>query len=86
LLHLYNKHSSEALEKACETALSYKIYRLKPLRQILKRQPAPQRRCRFWKSTRSSSPSTIMRKSSHGRSIARQIAHPWAKVLRGMAG
>lgn len=42
LLNLYNKHSNEALEKACETALSYKIYRLKPLRQILKRQPAPQ--------------------------------------------
>jgi len=42
LLSLQKKHSAEALEKACEIALSHGVYRLKTLRQLLKRQPAPQ--------------------------------------------
>jgi len=42
LLSLYKKHPSEALENACKTALSHGIYRLKTLRQLLQRQPAPQ--------------------------------------------
>ena len=42
LLSLDKKHSSEALEKACKTALSHGAYRLKTIRQLLKRQPPPQ--------------------------------------------
>jgi transposase len=42
LLSLHPKHSSEALEKACEIALSHGAYRLRTLRQLLKRQAAPQ--------------------------------------------
>jgi transposase len=36
LLSLGQKHPHEALEKACETALSYGAFRLKTLRQLLK--------------------------------------------------
>jgi transposase len=37
LVSLGQKHASEALEKACETALSYGAFRLKTLRQLLAR-------------------------------------------------
>jgi transposase len=37
LVSLGQKHTSEALEKACETALSYGAFRLKTLRQLLSR-------------------------------------------------
>ncbi len=42
LASLAKKHSSAALEKACETALSHGAYRLRTLRQLLKRQAMPQ--------------------------------------------
>ncbi len=42
LASLAKKHSSEALENACETALSYGAYQLRTLRQLLKRQALPQ--------------------------------------------
>ncbi|MGH7225752.1 MAG: Mu transposase domain-containing protein, partial [Gemmataceae bacterium] len=42
LLSLNKKHSSEALENACKTALSHGVYRLKTVRQLIERQPAPQ--------------------------------------------
>jgi transposase len=37
LLNLTKKYSSEALEKACETALSHAAYQLRTIRQLLKR-------------------------------------------------
>lgn len=42
LLSLQKKHSNDALENACQTALSHGVYRLKTIRQLLKRQPTPQ--------------------------------------------
>ena len=42
LLSLDKKHSSEALENACKTALSYGVYRLKTIRRLLQRPAAPQ--------------------------------------------
>jgi transposase len=42
LASLAKKHSSAALEKACEIALSHGAYRLRTLRQLLKRQAMPQ--------------------------------------------
>lgn len=42
LLSLKKKHSHEALENACKTALSHGVYRLRTIRQLLKRQAAPQ--------------------------------------------
>jgi transposase len=42
LLSLQKKHSNDALENACKTALSHGVYRLKVIRQLLKRQPTPQ--------------------------------------------
>lgn len=42
LLALTKKHSSEVLEKACETALSHGCLRLRTIRQLLKREAARQ--------------------------------------------
>lgn len=42
LLALARKHSSEPLEKACETALSHGCFQLQTIRQLLKRQTAKQ--------------------------------------------
>jgi len=44
---LARKHSPEALENACETALSYGAYRLRTVRKLLKRQADPQRQFDF---------------------------------------
>jgi transposase len=38
LLHLANRHPAEALEQACSTAFSHLSYRLRTIRQLLKRQ------------------------------------------------
>lgn len=43
LLSLGQKHPHEALEKACETAISYGAFRLKTLRQLLAREAVPQK-------------------------------------------
>jgi transposase len=42
LVSLANRHASDALEKACATALSYAAYRLRTLRALLERQTPPQ--------------------------------------------
>ncbi|HEX5105026.1 MAG TPA: hypothetical protein VFV87_14500, partial [Pirellulaceae bacterium] len=42
LLALTKKHASEALENACETALSHDCFRLRSIRQLLQRQTARQ--------------------------------------------
>ncbi|HEX4142046.1 MAG TPA: IS21 family transposase [Pirellulales bacterium] len=42
LLSLTKRHSYEALEKACEIALSHGAYRLRTLRRLLDRNAAPQ--------------------------------------------
>src|SRR3569623_1757085 len=43
LLSLGQKHPHEVLEKACETAISYGVFRLKTLRQLLARDALPQK-------------------------------------------
>jgi hypothetical protein len=42
LLALAKKHTSQTLEKACETALSHGCFRLRTIRQLLKRESAQQ--------------------------------------------
>jgi transposase len=42
LLALTKKHTSQTLEKACETALSHGCFRLRTIRQLLKREAAQQ--------------------------------------------
>lgn len=44
---LAGKHSTEALEQACQTALSYGAYRLRTIRQLLNRQADPQEQFEF---------------------------------------
>ena len=47
---LAGKHDTEALEKACEIALSHGAYRLRPIRQLLKRQVCKQQQFDFLES------------------------------------
>jgi hypothetical protein len=42
LLSLAKKHTNQILEKACETALSHGCFRLRTIRQLLKREAAKQ--------------------------------------------
>lgn len=42
LIALAKRHPSDGLEQACETALSYQAFRLRTLRQLLKRRATPQ--------------------------------------------
>ena len=44
---LAGKHAAEALENACETALSHAAYRLRTIRQLLKRQAPKQEAFEF---------------------------------------
>jgi hypothetical protein len=44
---LAGKHDTEALEKACEIALSHGAYRLRPIRQLLKREASKQQQFDF---------------------------------------
>jgi transposase len=44
---LAGKHSTAALEQACQTALTYGAYRLRTVRQLLKRQADPQEQFEF---------------------------------------
>jgi hypothetical protein len=47
LLSLSERHSAEAIEKACETALGYGAYRLRTIRELLKRQADRQEQFAF---------------------------------------
>jgi len=44
---LAGKHQTEALEEACRVALSHGAYRLRTIRQLLKRQGQPQQQFEF---------------------------------------
>ena len=47
LLSLANRESSLSIDKACEIALSYGVYRLRNIRQLLKRQAPKQEQLEF---------------------------------------
>jgi len=47
LLNLSNRHASEAIEQACETALTHGAYRLRTIRELIKRQGAQQQQFEF---------------------------------------
>src|SRR5208283_3301419 len=47
LKNLAGKHQTEALEEACRVALSHGAYRLRTIRQLLKRQGQPQQQFEF---------------------------------------
>jgi len=50
LKHLAGKHSSDDLEEACRVALTHGAYRLRTIRQLLKRQGPEQRQFEFLQS------------------------------------
>ncbi len=47
LLHLAHRHSSESIEQACALAASHGAYRLRTIRELLKRQGDKQERFEF---------------------------------------
>jgi transposase len=47
LISLANRHTSDALEEACQTAFSHRAFRLRILRQLLRRQAEKQRQFEF---------------------------------------
>lgn len=47
LLNLSTRHASEAIEQACETALTHGAYRLRTIRELIKRQGAQQQQFEF---------------------------------------
>ena len=47
LIALTKKHDSEAIEAACETALSYESYRLKTIRELIRRGAPKQEQFEF---------------------------------------
>ena len=47
LLNLTNKHPSEAIERACETAHSYQVYRLATIRKLIKHSAPKQEEFEF---------------------------------------
>lgn len=47
LLSLVNRHTRQSIDKACEIALSYGAYRLRNIRQLLKRQAPQQEQLEF---------------------------------------
>jgi hypothetical protein len=50
LKHLAGKHPSDDLEEACRVALTHGAYRLRTIRQLLKRQGQEQRQFTFLES------------------------------------
>ena len=84
LLSLAKKHPSESLEKACETALSHGAFRLRTIRQLLKRADFKQEPLPFLEEH------PIIRPLDDyaqvvAAAIERQGSRFAAKVLRGMA-
>ena len=51
LLSLANRHPAEAIEQACETALTHGAYRLRTIRELLKRQGDRQEQFEFTAGT-----------------------------------
>jgi len=47
LVSLTNKHSDVAIEQACRVAQTHGAYRLRVIRELLKRQAAPQEQFEF---------------------------------------
>jgi hypothetical protein len=47
LLHLAHRHSSESIEEACALAASHGAYRLRTIRELLKRRGGKQERFEF---------------------------------------
>jgi hypothetical protein len=47
LLSLSNRHRADAIERACETALSHGAYRLRTIRKLLQRQGDRQEQFEF---------------------------------------
>jgi len=79
LLSLTHRHDAEAIERACETAFSHGAYRLRTIRQLLKRDAPEQETFEFLDEH-----PIIRSLSDYGKLVATSFDRPWTPGSRSV--
>jgi transposase len=74
LLSLTHRHKTSQIERACEVAFSHGAYRLRTIRQLLKRDAPAQETFEFLEEH-----PIIRSLSDYGKLVAASFAHPWGR-------
>lgn len=74
LLSLANRHPAESIEAACEAAFSHGAYRLRTIRQLIKRQTSKQQAFEFLDEH-----PIIRSLSEYGKLVATSFQRPWGR-------
>ena len=77
LLNLADRHDAAAIEQACDVAFSHGAYRLRTIRQLLKREAPAQETFEFLEEH-----PIIRSLSDYGKLVATSFAHPWGRDQR----
>jgi hypothetical protein len=77
LLALTKRHNADAIERACEVAFSHGAWRLKTLRQLLKRDAPQQETFNFLQEH-----PIIRSLSDYGKLVATSFERPWGRDQR----
>ncbi|HEY9174552.1 MAG TPA: IS21 family transposase [Verrucomicrobiae bacterium] len=77
LLSLAGRHDAAAIERACEVAFSHGAYRLRTIRQLLKRDAPAQETFEFLQEH-----PIIRCLSDYGKLVATSFEHPWERDQR----
>jgi transposase len=77
LLSLTHRHKATAIERACAVAFSHGAYRLRTIRQLLKRDAPAQETFDFLEEH-----PIIRSLSDYGKLVATSFAHPWGRDQR----
>jgi transposase len=77
LLSLIHRHDAEAIERACELAFSHGAYRLRTIRQLLKRDTPAQETFNFLDEH-----PIIRSLSDYGKLVATSFERPWGRDQR----
>ena len=79
LLSLVHRHDAEAIERACEVAFSHGAYRLRTIRQLLKRDTPEQETFAFLDEH-----PIIRSLSDYGKLVATSFDRPWTPGSRSV--
>jgi hypothetical protein len=77
LLSLVHRHDAEAIERACDVAFSHGAYRLRTIRQLLKRDAPEQETFAFLDEH-----PIIRSLSDYGKLVATSFERPWGRDQR----
>jgi transposase len=77
LLALTNRHAEDDIERACEVALSYGVFQLRPVRQLIDRQAPKQQSLPLLEEH-----PIIRPLADYGQWLAAALAGPWGKNQR----